>query len=237
MVTTVLPDGVTNAAIGSALQTLPFPDPTKYAIFMDDFFKYDAAASGTHDWKSTGVGTTPTAIITDANNGRLLITNAAADDNSYFTQWEGFNSADVAETFQFVAGKNLWFKTRFQVSDATQSDVIAGLYVTDTTPLDATDGVFFLKSDDGTTINFKVVKSSTATTQAVGTLVSATDVSLGFHYNGTTIIVYMNDVRVASVATTNLPTVTLALGFGIQNGEAVAKTMSMDYIFCANDRS
>ena len=58
--------------------------------------------------------------------------------------------------FSFTPGKKAFFKCRFKVSDATQSDVVIGLQVIDTTPLDVTDGIYFLKPDDAATVNFVV---------------------------------------------------------------------------------
>lgn len=241
MVTTNLPDGVTNAATGSVMQTLPMPDPTRWYQWFQDFDRYNAATSGTCDWLATitqaGTGNA-TAVVADANGGILLVTNDDADDDNYFAQWNGFNSANVVESVKFVAGKQMWFKARFKVSNATQSDVIVGLAITDTSPLDASDGIFFLKADDAATIVMKVVKGSTATTTTVGTLVDDTYVELGFHYAGNqTIFIYKDGVRVASCATTNAPdTEELAVTFGLQNGSAGAKTMSLDYICVVNER-
>jgi hypothetical protein len=39
-----------------------------------------------------------------------------------------------------------------------------------------------------------------------------------------------------SASSTYLPDTELTVSFGIQNGEAVAKTMTVDYIFAAKER-
>ena len=52
----------------------------------------------------------------------------------------------VKEGFKFESGKQIGFHVRFKTNDATQTDIVAGLQLTDTSPLDVTDGIFFLKS-------------------------------------------------------------------------------------------
>lgn len=113
-----------------------------------------------------------------------------------------------------------------------------GLQITDTTPLAVTDGVYFLKADGSTTLNLLVTKNSTSTTTAAATLVDDTYVTVGFVYNGSDKIdVFVNDVRIATSVTTNLvDDEELTLSFGIQNGEAAAKVLSLDYLFVSKER-
>lgn len=239
MVTTNFIDGVTNVPDSYVFGTFGSVDPSKYIQFFDDFMRYDAAATGTaHDWLATLTGTTPTAVLADENGGVLLVTLSAADDDNYFAQWQGSNTSNAVEPIKFISGKKTWFKTRFKTSDATQSDIVVGLQITDTTPLAVTDGVYFLKVDGTAVMNLLVTKGSTSTTTAAATLANATYVTLGFVYDGASKVdIFVNDVKVASSVTTNLPdTEELTISFGIQNGEAVAKTLSMDYIFCATER-
>jgi hypothetical protein len=238
-VPTLFPAGVSNAAIASQLATFGAPDPTKYIVFWYDFFGYDAAATGTaHQWLATATGAA-TAVVGDINGGVLVVTNGAADDDNYFAQWQGNNVSNVAETFKIIAGKQTWFKTRFKISDATQSDFVIGLQVTDTTPLAVVDGLYFLKVDGSATLNMLLTKNSTSTTVAVTTLVSDTFVDVGFYYDGATkVAAFVNGSQVAqtTILTNLIDDEELAISFGIQNGEAVAKVLSLDYIFCASDR-
>ena len=218
--------GVTTAKPTETLAQFILPDMTKAHVYFNDFDTYTAA-----DWTVTEVGVA-TQALADGDGGLLLVTNAAADDDSSFNQ-------KVGESFLMETGKKAWFKAKFQVNDATQSDVVIGLQITDTTPLDVTDGIFFLKADGAATVDLLVEKDNTATTTAsVATLVDDTDITLGFFYDGVDkIIVFVNDVAVASSVTTNLPDdEALTVSFGVQNGEAVAKTMTLDYIVAAKER-
>lgn len=227
---TQFPGGVGTVADNSPWAAFKGPLPTQYHTYFEDFDTFTAA-----EWTITtteaGAGSASEAL-TDGDGGLLLVTNDAADDDADFFQ-------KVGESFLFEAGKKLFFEARFKVSDATQSDVVFGLQITDTTPLDVTDGVFFQKDDGDTNIDFHVEKNNTATSEAaVGTLADDTFVKLGFYYDGVSgVYAIVDGAAVAKVATTNLPDdEALTVSFGIQNGEAAAKTMTVDYIFVAKER-
>ena len=198
--------------------------PSKYYRWFNDFFVYD-----TTDWTLTTVeagASSATEAIGNAAGGVLVITNDAADDDSDFFQW-------AKECWKFVAGKKMQFRARFKVSDATQSDFVMGLQITDTTPLAVTDGIYFRKDDGDANLDFVVMKDSTATTKtAVATVANDTYLTVEFYYDGASDIqIFVNDTAVGSAALTNVPDdEELTVSFGIQNGEAVAKIMSVDYI-------
>jgi len=220
---TRFPSGVTNSSPRATLGNLGVPDPSKWHAFFDDFDRYTAA-----NWTVTAVGA-GTQALTAGDGGLLLLTNAAADDNSIFMQ-------NSVASFLMEAGKRAFMKMRFKVSDATQSDFIAGLVITDTTPLDATDGIYFMKDDGDAQLDFYVRKDATTGSLSatnVATLVSDTYMTIGWAYNGKGEVAYfVNDVQLGTLAatSTNLPDANLAVSFGIQNGEAVAKNMTVDFV-------
>jgi hypothetical protein len=223
-------NGVTNVRKVDLLGAMGMPSPLAYHILDEDFTRYVAG-----DWTITeteaGAGDAAQALQNESF-GVLKITNDAADDDACFMQ-------RVGETFKFVAGKHLWFYARFKVSDATQSDFVIGLQITDTAPLDVTDGVFFQKDDGDANLDFHVEKNNTATDKtAIATVVADTYMEVGFHYDGAARVEYYIDgVLKGSAAVTNLvDDEELCVSFGIQNGEAVAKSMSIDRIFVAVER-
>jgi hypothetical protein len=233
------PFGVTNADPTSPFAQMGLPSPLTYHTYFNDFDEYVV----TSRWVETKVGA-GTVAIADDDNGVLLITNAAADNDSVFLQ-------KIGESFLFSSGKKTFFEARFAVSDATESDWIMGLIVTDTTPLaaggdGATDGIFFQKDDGDTNIDFYVQKDTTTgqlTTTAITTAsAAATFMRLSFYFDGKRYVqVWKDGVELAQVDLTTtlatyLPDTELTLTFGIQNGEAVAKTMTVDYIFAAQER-
>ena len=223
-------NGVTTAKKTEPLGEFIFPDRTKAYVFWEDF-SYFTAANWTITTVEAGAGAA-TEALADGDGGLLLITNDDADNDADF-----FNK--VGESISFETGKKVWYEIKFQTNDATQSDIVCGLQITDTTPLDVSDGVFFLKADGAATVNLLVEKNGTATTTAsVATLVDDTDIRLSYYYNGNDEIqVFVNGAKVATSVTTNLPDdEVMTISFGIQNGEAVAKTMTIDYIFAAKER-
>jgi hypothetical protein len=227
MTTTRFPNGVTNVGEQSLFAELGQPAATNFHTYFEDFDYYTAG-----DWTVTETDSGATQALTDGDGGLLLITNTAADNDLVSLQKKG-------ESFRFASGKALFFEARFKVSDATQSDVVIGLQITDTTPLDVSDGVFFIKADGAATVNFLVEKNNTATTaSSIATMADDTYIRLGFYYDGSSAVQYfVNGTYTGSSVTTNLPddedmTVTIA----IQNGEAVAKTMTVDYVYVAKER-
>jgi hypothetical protein len=202
-----------------------------YHEYFNDFDSYTAG-----DWTITtteaGAGDA-TEAISNATNGVLLITNDAADNDADFFQF-------AKETWKFVSGKRLFFEVRFKTSDATQSDLVFGLQITDTSPLAVTDGIYFRKDDGDANIDFVVVKDSTATTQTAATTLSDdTWTTLTFHYDGSgsDIEIFKDGVSIGASVLTNVPDdEELTISFGIQNGEAVAKTLSIDYIHVLQER-
>lgn len=223
-------NGLTNQPVTNFGGTMIGPDPRKWHVYFEDFDRF-AAAEWTITTTEAGSGSA-TEALANGDGGLLLITNDDADNDADFFQ-------KVGESFRFEAGKRMWFAARFKVNDATESDVVMGLQITDTTPLDVTDGIFFLKADGSTSVSFLVEKNNTATTTAaVATMADDTFIELAFYYDGkTTIEVWVDGAKAASSVTTNAPDdEDLTISFGIQNGAAAAKTMTVDYVMAAKER-
>ena len=230
--TTHFTSGVTNVGTDSTLGKLKAPAPHKYHQYFNDFDTYLAS-----DWTITttedGTGSASEALA-DGDGGVLLVTNAAGDNDHDFFQL-------VKEGFKFESGKKIGFHVRFKTNDATQTDIVAGLQLTDTTPLDVTDGIFFLKSDGAATISFIVEKDSTQSTLTLpNSLADDTFMTLGFIYDpkDQKFHVFQNNVLAGTVVSTNAPDdEELTLSFGIQNGAAAAKTLSVDYVGAYKERT
>ncbi len=230
--TTHFTSGVTNVGADSTLGKFKAPAPHKYHTYFNDFDTYLAS-----DWTITttedGTGSA-TEALADGDGGLLLVTNAAGDNDHDFFQL-------VKEGYKYEAGKQLAFNIRFKTNDATQTDIVAGLQLTDTTPLDVTDGIFFLKADGAATISFIVEKDSTQSTLTLpNSLADDTFMTLGFVYDpkDQQFHVFQNNVLAGTVVSTNAPdNEELALSFGIQNGAAAAKTLTVDYIGASKERT
>lgn len=231
------PNGVTNVDPVDPLAQLGMLDPTRYHVWFDDFDDYAAA-----DWVITtveaGASSASEAVAAGADGGVLVITNDTNDTDADYLQWSGADSATTVESFKFEVGKKLFFKSRWKISAVTDLAVVMGLQITDTTPIDVTDGVFFYKADLSTTLSLVVEKNNTATTTTATTMVADTYVVTAFYYNGKDAIeVWVDGVKVGTSAVTNLPDdEELTISFGMLNGAAVGHVLSIDYIFVAKER-
>ena len=227
---TRFPYGLTNVGETDLFSDMVQPDPTLFHTYLNDFDTYTAG-----DWTVTETDAAATQALTAGDGGLLLITNTAADNDLVALQK---NPA----AFTFTAGKKTFFRCRFKVSDATQSDLVFGLQVVDATPLDVTDGIYFVKADGVATVNFicrKDASTGSTTASAVATLADDTFVELGFYYDGQSRVAYeVNGSVLGSLdaSSTFLPDAICTVSFALQNGEAVAKTMTGDYVYVAKER-
>ena len=210
---------------------VPYPSDQTFYMYHNDFFTYNSG-----DWTITtteaGAGNASEALTSQAG-GALLITNDDADNDLDFLQLKG-------ESFKLSSSKKAYFSARFKVSDATESDFVMGLQITDTTPLATTDGVFFIKDDGDTNLDFIVEKDSTSTdTTAIHTMEDDTFVTVTWFIDpdASKVFYSVNNAAPVSVVNTNLPDdEELTVSFGIQNGAAAAKTMTIDYVVAAVER-
>lgn len=247
-------NGVTNVANGSTMGQFGAPDRTKYHEFWDDFEWYvldtvtdhatDKPRTPSGFWLSTetegGAGDT-TITATDAQNGVLSITNDAADDDSTFLFRCYDGAVNELGEFKFASGKKLWYKCRIYCAEATQVDIIMGLHIDATDPIDTapTDGVFFRKSDGSTNIDIVTTKNSNESTAVVGTLTASTWTVLGYYWDGVSkLYYYKDDVEIGSIEpSTNLPDdEAVGVSIGIQNGSANARTLLVDYVWAVAER-
>jgi|TARA_R100000700_G_scaffold2062_3_gene4587 hypothetical protein len=211
---------------------VPYPSDQTYYMYHNDFFTYNSG-----DWTVTtteaGTGSASEAITSGAG-GHLLLTNAAGDNDLDFLQLKG-------EAFKLSTSKRAYFSARFKVSDVDQSDFVIGLGITDTTPLDTTDGVFFISADGDAGLDFLVEKDNTNTsTEDVATMADDTFITVSFFLDpdrSSQVYYSVNNADPVGVTNANLPDdEELTVSFGIQNGEAAAKTMTIDYVVAAVER-
>lgn len=227
---TRFPYGVTNAGQDAIFADLTMSDPTLYHTYFNDFDVYTAG-----DWVVTETDSAATEALTAGDGGWLLITNTAADNDLVAMQ-------KTPAAFSFTAGKKAFFSARLKVSNATQCDFVMGLQVVDTTPLDVTDGVYFLKADDAATLDIicrKNASTGSTSASAIATLSDDTFVTLAWYYDGVSKIAYaVNGSVLGSLSATSdyLPDTICTVSFALQNGNAVARTMTVDYVFAAFER-
>ena len=183
-------------------------------------------------WTQTLTGAGSAFTLTAAG---ILATCDAADNDACAMQHHlGFTVA---------ANKRAMMYLRVKISDATQSDLYAGFYVTDTSPVasEPADSAFLMKDDGAATMvgrsKDNVTGSSTAT---VATLANDTYVDLGVTIDGTTSISFhykaiTSETWTVTRKTSNLPRAGQVLrpSFLVQNGEAVAKNATINRLMFA----
>lgn len=231
MSSTHFPNGVTNVPEYATLGSFILPDPSTVHMYFNDFDIYTAT-----DWLEVASGAATEAIVANGDGGQLLITNTAAD-NDFAT----LRLANV--TFLLDKAKSFWMKGRLKVSDVLETDILFGLMDT-MAAFNPTNGIYVFKDDGAVPLRLSLEKAgvqtpsfsaSSATGQANDTFV---EVGITYDANEGIVKAWLGGQPFAQIADlTNFPnTVAVAPAFGIRNGEAVAKTMTMDYVLFAKQR-
>lgn len=237
------PRGLNNQVIGDRLNLYGLPDPTRWITYFTDFAgpsdNLPDSTNANYTVTKTGAGV---VSALDGSGGLNYLSNAAGSDDAIWIQ-------RVGESFRWSASKKLMFAARFSLGDVLDSNIIFGLQITDTTPLDVTDGIFFQKLDGSAVATLQVEKDDAAVSANAATLVNATMVELAFVYEGTPFQsstnvttypfkVYVNGAYVTTLnATTTVPNdEDLTVSFGLQNGTNASKNLTIDYILAALER-
>lgn len=186
------------------------------------------------EWTTTAVsaGTgTSTIALTGIQGGVLRINTAANED-------DGAQAQSDAAIIKLAATNLLWMDFRINLTEeATQSDAFVGLADTDTTIIAGApnDIVYWHKDDGDTNWDFTADINGAGPTNLLieHTAVAATQVILGFTYDGTTLTPWVDGVKSANTIATNVPNdIALKISFGYLNGAAAAQNegMNIDWI-------
>lgn len=193
---------------------------------FDDFDHVHAAGEWDLVTVEAGAGDATEAVI-DAAGGTIVVTNDAADND--YDQMVRKN-----ETFKLAAGKRLFCAIMAKISDATEADLWLGLIanedlsaVADNMPA---DGVVWVKDDGDTELDFKSCKNGTNEENDAEGTADTSYHEFAFYFDGAgTITPYLDGVAGTAIETTIPDDEELAVGWGIRNGEAVAKVLTVDY--------
>lgn len=223
--------GITNRYANDQMGALRTMDPSVYNAWTNDFFNYTAA-----DWVVTESAAGTTQGIVDGAGGLLAITLVDAGATDYAQlQWAGGSGAGRL-THYWSSDKDFLMKTRIKVSDATNTAIASGATTVDASIIASapTDGIYFLKAEDSTTVTAQIVKGGVGTSSlTLGTMADDTFVELALVYTAvdSTWRGYFNNTLVASLnSTTNSPTAGLSIApVAILNSEAIANVITCDY--------
>lgn len=228
---TRLEGGITNVNVDNIFNSLRQPDPTQYHQYFEDFDYYNAG-----NWTVSETQAGATQALTDGNGGLILLTNSAANNDVNQIQ-------KVGESFLLTPGKMAFGKFRLKVDDATLAAFAVGLQVANTDGTGAvTDGIYFLKAAAATTIAVRVRKNTSTGATAANLTVAAADdtfVELAFFYDGVDRLYYGANGSVLGyldASSAYLPDTELSPVITLKNGSGVARSLTADYFFIAQER-
>lgn len=223
--------------------------PTMYQDFYDEIrplskiygYRNDFSTFVADEWTVTEVGTS-TQNILDARNGVLSLISGGTENDG--TQLQLGGSADGETTgmsFIPVSGKNIWFECNIASPAWTQHEAFVGLHVQDTSVAESkgSDYIGFIKADGVAFLSASTSANSvvtTATSVFTPTDSATTFVKLGFKVTSLDKVeFYVNDILVSTITTT-IPTTGMKLSIAHTAGEAVSKTLNIDFVQCYQDR-
>jgi hypothetical protein len=218
------PNGVATNEIFQNLGQFILPDPTSVSTFFDDFFSLDVNNTG--DWIVTL--TTPGDATAEQGDRGLALLNTGSNLND-LTQIQ----KQVGQ-FLMESGKEVWFKTRFRVSDSVNSAAAVGLQVITADATDSvSDGIYFEKRNGDATLRLAVTASSVSTFVDVTAMEDNTYYDVGFYFDGdNSIQVFLNNEQAGSADATNLPVSdVLAPVVAIKTTQAALKQLTVDKVF------
>lgn len=175
-IVTRLPNGLSDQALDTIFSSVPFSvaGMVNWYQYFNDFMNY----LGSTEWTVTNANG-GTLALRDEAGGVLRITNGAT--NGFFVTIQ-----KIGEAFLPAAGKQFAGRIKVRTPDATNTQIVAGLCITDTTPSDATDGIYLYKADAAAAAVLIVRKNATTGSEslALGDMANDTWFTLDLFYDG-----------------------------------------------------
>lgn len=214
-----------------------FPNaPTRSGYFVD--FNTDEDAN---QFVSTTAASGTFSVLDTLQHGFGRISGAATTDNSGSELQ--YDAANVA----LATSKHTRFTARLKVSDATQSDLVVGLAVLDTSLFASapSSAIWFRKDDDDAYLDAVIRSGSSEVASSTGvytladdtTVTLSIDVAMTSTSNKGTVTFYVNGTSVATITNSSLPSSIMAGTVAFISGNASGtKTCDIDYIGVDQDR-
>ncbi len=220
-------NGITNRNAADLFGSMGQLDPTKFHSFMDDFDLF--TAPGGYTAPATG-----SVAPADSLGGAVDIVTGAVDTNVAIIQAESLG-------YSIVASQRVYFRVKLEMDDVIDADGIFGLNdaAASITPA---DGIFFEKTDGAALVDLVVRSGSSeiAREAGVATLVAATQITLEFYWDGIDRVYFGVDgvaTGFLDLAGLTLPAGLLAPTAGAVTGNSSTTTVTLDYLFAAQERA
>lgn len=226
------PFGVSDQALDTIFSSVPFPSGGQAAWYQyfNDFMNYLGATEFTITNANGG-----TLALRDEAGGVLRVTNGAT------AAWL-VSAQKIGNAFLPTVGKQFFGRIKVRTDDVVNGAILAGLAVTDTTPLDATDGIYIIKADAAATVNLIVRKNATTGSEslALGSMVNDTFFTVDLFYDGgDRIYAAVNGTMIGylTYSTDYIPDVAVTPTFYRDNGAAGAsELLDIDTLWFAQQR-
>lgn len=210
-----------------------------YIQIFDDFTNLHGKALNATDMYDVVKDASAAVAVQDTLGGVVRITSAATTDN------DGGLVQMTANSIARVSGKKLWFEAKVNVSDADQGELFIGLAEQAATDPEAViaatihrigfelvdeSAILYFVQCDGTTIS----RTSTGVSMA-----DATDIKVGFYYDGSTIKVYVDRALKLSGLSPAPASATDLMGlafFHLSGNNTGTHTANMDYWMVVAER-
>ena len=182
------------------------------------------------------VGWTMVPLTGDAGDATVTAGTDSAGAVIYTTddtENDGLNIYLNGEAFLLTKNAPLYFGVKLALSDADQTDLMVGLFITDAEMWGGvSDGVYFESADATATATFVTEKNNTETSDtSAGTLTDNAYHVLEFTWDGSTYIKAYFDGTLVATSSTNIPD-DEALTFALEllTGEGNTNTVTIDWI-------
>ena len=234
---TRLTNGLATVPSNNPLGNYPFPDPfhtgstvgKDVVAYWNDYF--DTGTTTTYT--ISGGGAIALGVGSAAVGGTLVHTPASATASAV---------SRASTAFQFISGNRFWFLQRIAASAVT--GVMSMFFGLNTNNAAITaDGIYFRKAASQLNLDLVSVINGTTTVlaAAVTTVAAGVYLDVGFYYNGTDLLVYVNDAVVArisnvTIGATNTFTLTNAyLSPVFQITPVGTENLNTDYVLVAQE--
>lgn len=240
--------GVATRPSQHPMGNLPFPDPTRFYVFSDDFdHTYVAAAAGVAQWNSIAASATTAYGLISAQYGQALFAPQAANAAFGVVRWS-INTTPLP-LFLPVAGKKFWLRSRFKTEDADQNNLYVGAAVATVDPFGtvppdqfafrslnaAPDALIFtVGPTTGTAVSFSLGTTADDTFTTCTAYYDGKDTVQGWRESDAGVITARGSVSVANG--TLLPDAAIAPTFGMQNKDNGGDDFTIDYITIIQER-